>query len=872
MRVWPHALLTCWLLGSTRAQPTERRVIDFYGRGGRLYANGIEFKMKGVNWFGQESKLRVPFGLWERPLGDLLDFVAENGFNTLRFFFSLQNVDENLPTPRNFDVEDSPELVGTDHLGMVAAIAEQAARRGILLVLVNHQIRNGYPDDWPGEWDGTWFDPQYTKEKVLQIWSTLAEKFCTDEHWNIIGVDIMNEPFDLGWDEWADAAAWIGNHVLRQCKRWLVFVEGTGNEPPAEPGMEWGENMLGVRHKRVRLSNDSKLVYSPHVYGPGLFQANNIREPDYMRDDEFPYSCRDVWERHFGYVPDFTRRPMVIGEMGGNYRGRDRQWQQEFIRYAIEKGFGLLYFALNPNTHDTGGILLDDWTTPDKEKLKMLSAVPATSVASLVRLPVPSPTLPPPYIAPVVPDCEWHGRSDIAPRTCSDIGSQMACELFWTSAVSPPVVCSWVLSHGKQTCDGHEADPCPQPPSPPAPPPSPPPPPGIPPPPQLPFLTIPVGNVTHISDDTAIVGGGGRVAPPQSVSYRSRLMRLTIGGFLLAGLVVFSREAIGRLHRRYRRKGFRAVAMEIATPMGSQFTTASKRYGLGRVPGACGRVWQALLDAINAERQASVEDADDGDGDGDVIAFTIDDDDEAPKEPELPVDLVQAVVEPEAPAEPEIAETPTIEKSCNSRGVSASSDKPHPGARNGGSDAPALMGEAEALDGPVEAEQEPEGDAQPEEDNAEPQLTVLVTLPADSPVDTEAGSSDEDAEVSNTIDTLIVLVDEIDNVPGLRAAIKESFELSETSRSHAMDEFDIWYRSPQGRRAMMTAATNVNHVLQARRVWLTPNSLSRPRPARRPASSAQPFRPKYGSPFDAQKQEGQGSTSSTVKWMSSSLD
>jgi hypothetical protein len=26
--------------------------------------------------------------------------------------------------------------------------------------------------------------------------------------------------------------------------------------------MEWGENMIGVRSKRVRLSNDSKLIYS----------------------------------------------------------------------------------------------------------------------------------------------------------------------------------------------------------------------------------------------------------------------------------------------------------------------------------------------------------------------------------------------------------------------------------------------------------------------------------------------------------------------------------------------------------------------------------------------------------------------------------
>ena len=456
------ALITtvCVLVASDA--PPARVVIDFYGRDGKLYANGKEFNVKGLSWFGQESKKRVPYGLWERPLTELLDFVAANGFNTLRFFVSLQNVAENLPTPQHFDAEDSPDLVGTNFIGMVQAVARRAAERGLLLVLVNHQVRNGYPDDWPGEWDGRLFDDEFNEERVLQIWTQMAESFCTDAHWNIIGVDIMNEPYALGWNEWADAAGRIGNHVLEHCPRWLVLVEGTGNERPAEPGMEWGENMIGVRSKRVRLSNDSKLIYSPHIYGPGLFEANKIPEPEYMDGPGFPRSCRAVWERHFGYVRDLTKRPMIIGETGGHFRGRDREWQEEMVRWSIERGFGLIYFALNPNTHDTGGILLDDWTTPDEKKLELLSALPSTPVSSIVALPVPQPALPPPAPAQFVPECEWHGRADIAPRRCSDIASETACEQFWSSATSPPLVCSWVLLHGQQSCAGHEAEPCPR--------------------------------------------------------------------------------------------------------------------------------------------------------------------------------------------------------------------------------------------------------------------------------------------------------------------------------------------------------------------------------------------------------------------------
>ena len=43
--------------------------------------------------------------------------------------------------------------------------------------------------------------------------------------------------------------------------------------------MEWGENMIGVRSKRVRLSNDSKLIYSLAVIligGEGRKQSGDL--------------------------------------------------------------------------------------------------------------------------------------------------------------------------------------------------------------------------------------------------------------------------------------------------------------------------------------------------------------------------------------------------------------------------------------------------------------------------------------------------------------------------------------------------------------------------------------------------------------------
>ena len=875
------------------------RVIDFYGREGKLYANGKEFKVKGLNWFGQESTKRVPFGLWERPLTELLNFVAANSFNTLRFFVSLQNVAENLPTPQHFDAEDSPDLLGTNFIGMVQAVARRAAERGLLLVLVNHQVRNGYPDDWPGKWDGRLFDDEFTEERVLQIWTQMAESFCTDTHWNIIGVDIMNEPYALPWNEWADAASRIGNHVLEHCPRWLVLVEGTGNERPAEPGMEWGENMIGVRSKRVRLSNDSKLIYSPHIYGPGLFEANHLEEPEYMDGPGFPRSCRAVWERHFGYVRDLTKRPMIIGETGGHFRGRDREWQQEMVRWSIERGFGLIYFALNPNTHGTGGILLDDWTTPDEEKLELLSALPSTPVSTIVELPVPQPALPPPALAASEPECEWHGRADIAPRLCSDIASEMACELFWTSATLPAVVCSWVLLHGQQSCSGHEAEPCPQPPKPPSPPsPSSPPPFPPSPPPALKASTLESNPSTeHVGQGGVVFGGGSDSAPSQSFGGVSTLTKMTAGLMLLAVLVVSVSRTIDVLRRRHRGgrhrgAGFRKV--DIASPE-SGFQ-ARKQSPLGRVASACGRVWHALLNAIDAEReQYGADEAVDDDEAPDPV-FIISDPHPSDDADE-PESFAAPLVESTAPAPSErvgplsldrVASPPVPEVAACAPAALASALPPRELVAQadllGGEPLATLGSDGVAIEpGAPFAEHMvvPSDGSVLEEEEERTELIVFVTI-----LRLTDGSSSDDEDADDAIvDTLHVPIEAVQgwceegwcSLPDLRAAIKDSFEESDALLHHTAADFDLWYASSEGRRSIVSATTCVNFVMQATRVWLAPN-VSKPRPARPvPNTAAQKYRPRYDA-RDNPREVGKGlkptadNPSSTVKWMSTSLD
>jgi endoglucanase len=67
---------------------------------------------------------------------------------------------------------------------------------------------------------------------------------------------------------------------------------------------------------------------------------------------------------------------VLIGEFGGRSVGQDPEgvWQRSLVPFLRDSGINYTYWALNPNSGDTGGILRDDWTSVDPNKLAMLSA------------------------------------------------------------------------------------------------------------------------------------------------------------------------------------------------------------------------------------------------------------------------------------------------------------------------------------------------------------------------------------------------------------------------------------------------------------------------------------------------------------------
>jgi len=219
---------------------------------------------------------------------------------------------------------------------------------------------------------------------VLAAWDVLLARFASK--WNVFALDLKNEPHgsaswgnDNNATDWNHAAERFINHFARSHPefRGLFLVEGTEShatgQDPNSPNHFWGENLEGVRQFPINTGNDAlnnHVVYSPHVYGPDVFVQ------PYFQAGNFPQNMPDIWTMHFGFITNATgQSPVITGEWGGRYASgsQDEIWQNAYSSYLIANCMtNQFYWCLNPNSGDTGGLLGDDWTTPNTRKLDML--------------------------------------------------------------------------------------------------------------------------------------------------------------------------------------------------------------------------------------------------------------------------------------------------------------------------------------------------------------------------------------------------------------------------------------------------------------------------------------------------------------------
>ena len=223
---------------------SSQEAISFEARDGAIWANGLQFSVRGVNWYGSESRTGAPNGLNRHSLHHYLRFLADEGFNAIRLLFNHESALANRPI-EDGDLGFAPELRGARYRAMFGLIADAAAVHNLLIVIACHRIG---PNKWPG--DGLWYDGTVSEMRVKESWGSMARELCT--HTSIFAADLQNEPHHASWGkgvptDWDRAAKRIGDHVNGLCPRWLIMVEGVGAVPGA-PGLDsssegvfWGE-------------------------------------------------------------------------------------------------------------------------------------------------------------------------------------------------------------------------------------------------------------------------------------------------------------------------------------------------------------------------------------------------------------------------------------------------------------------------------------------------------------------------------------------------------------------------------------------------------------------------------------------------------
>jgi endoglucanase len=333
-------------------------------QGELVNTSGCEVQLTGVNWFGFETSAFAPHGLKVRNWQDMLNQIQLDGFNTIRLPYSNQLFDPS-SKPQGINYQLNPDLKGLQGLALMDRIIQGARIRGLKIILDRHDTTADYRPE-------LWYTKQVPQSRWLHDWIMLARHYRGNDA--IIGADLANEPHGPAtWGDgnprtdWRMAAERVGNAILAVNPQWLIIVEGI--EEYHGDFYWWGGNLEGAQQFPVNLSESDKLVYSAHDYGPEIYPQQWFRATD------FPHNLPIVWQKYWAYLQMDDIAPVLLGEFGGRSTGYNTSgiWQRTLVSFLHARGISYTYWAWNPDSGDTGGILQDNWITINVGKLRILS-------------------------------------------------------------------------------------------------------------------------------------------------------------------------------------------------------------------------------------------------------------------------------------------------------------------------------------------------------------------------------------------------------------------------------------------------------------------------------------------------------------------
>lgn len=367
-----------------------------YTKGNQIIdKNGKQVWLTGLNWFGYNTGTNTFDGLWNANLDQCIKSIADHGFNLLRIPISAELINNwskgTYPTA-NFNQAQNSHLVNKNSQEIFDYMLGLCKTNGIKVMLDIHSAET----DASGHMVNVWYTAKVSEADYLAALSYMAKRYATDD--TIIAYDLKNEPHGKPnetphaiWNNstspnnWKYIAEKAASAVLKQNPNALIMVEGIEIYPRDIKSNGdyhstnssdyyfnwWGGNLRGVKDYPINLGEyQNKLVYSPHDYGPAVYA-----QPWFKSGYTYNSLYTDCWHDNWFYIYEEKTAPLLIGEWGGYMTEPNLTWMTHMKRLISKFKLHHTFWCYNANSGDTGGLVLDDFTTWDEQKYSFVKDV-----------------------------------------------------------------------------------------------------------------------------------------------------------------------------------------------------------------------------------------------------------------------------------------------------------------------------------------------------------------------------------------------------------------------------------------------------------------------------------------------------------------
>lgn len=359
-----------------------------------LDKDGKQVWITGVNWFGYNTGTNTFDGLWASKLETTVQAIADHGFNLIRVPISAQLINQwaSGEYPRaNYNNAYNPALNDMNSLEIFDYFLTLAETAGIKVMPDIHSAET----DAAGHNVNLWYTSNVSVQEYYSALEWLTGRYKNND--TIIAIDLKNEPHGKPnegknaaiWNNSKDANNWkyvaetAASKVLAKNPNLLIMIEGTEIYPKNNKGDYsstnsedyyfgwWGGNLRAVKDFPINLGKyQDKLVYSPHDYGPTVYE-----QPWFKGNYTYDSLMKDCWRDNWFYIYENNTAPLHIGEWGGFMREPNLTWMTYMRKLIKTYHLNHTFWCLNANSGDTGGLLLDDFTTWDNEKYNFVKSV-----------------------------------------------------------------------------------------------------------------------------------------------------------------------------------------------------------------------------------------------------------------------------------------------------------------------------------------------------------------------------------------------------------------------------------------------------------------------------------------------------------------